>query len=254
MARHTPDRPPCDHFLEFSPEVAARCPSGPYHALSVRKKLVHFPARRWHGERVTELRVCRRQLGLSQSELANALRVPRNSLRMWDSGLRPTPDGMLERARVVAAEAVREQQPLTLPALAKQLKRAPPHASSSRANWTPRSALLAAIGVWSPATVLNTRRRKSISANVYYKRYGGQPAGCFEVPARGPNRCRRHLRELRRRLRISQRDLAELVGASNKAVVYQWESGKRRPSPVFWDRVLALTQQAHRLGPSVKIE
>ena len=27
------------------------------------------------------------------------------------------------------------------------------------------------------------------------------------------------------------------VGAATKAVVYQWESGKRRPSPVFWLRV-----------------
>ena len=49
------------------------------------------------------------------------------------------------------------------------------------------------------------------------------------------------LRERRRRLKISQADLAELVGAANKSVVYQWESGKRVPSPVFWDRVLAIT-------------
>jgi hypothetical protein len=27
------------------------------------------------------------------------------------------------------------------------------------------------------------------------------------------------------------------VGAAGKAVVYQWESGKRQPSPVFWLRI-----------------
>jgi DNA-binding transcriptional regulator YiaG len=70
---------------------------------------------------VTELRLCRRQLGLSQRELAGVLSVPRNSLRMWDSGLRPTPSEVLDQARVAAAEAVRDQQPLTLPVLATQL-------------------------------------------------------------------------------------------------------------------------------------
>ena len=76
----------------------------------------------------------------------------------------------------------------------------------------------------------------------YYKLYSGQPVGGFEVPARVPQGCGRHLRKLRRRLRISQNDLAELIGAANQAVVYQWESGKRTPSPVFWDRLLRLTR------------
>jgi hypothetical protein len=39
---------------------------------------------------------------------------------------------------------------------------------------------------------------------------------------------------LRHRLGLSQRQLAARVGAASKAVVYQWESGKRIPSPVFW--------------------
>jgi len=34
-----------------------------------------------------------------------------------------------------------------------------------------------------------------------------------------------------------QSDLAELVGAASKSVVYQWESGKRVPSRVFWNRI-----------------
>jgi hypothetical protein len=42
---------------------------------------------------------------------------------------------------------------------------------------------------------------------------------------------------LRQRLGLSQQQLAETVGAATKAVVYQWESGKRQPSPVFWLRI-----------------
>ncbi len=34
--------------------------------------------------------------------------------------------------------------------------------------------------------------------------------------------------------------LARLVGAAGKAVVYQWEARKRTPSPLFWQRIIAL--------------
>ena len=39
---------------------------------------------------------------------------------------------------------------------------------------------------------------------------------------------------------LSQTQLATLVGAAHKAVVYQWEARKRTPSPVFWQRLAAL--------------
>ena len=42
---------------------------------------------------------------------------------------------------------------------------------------------------------------------------------------------------LRHRLGLSQQQLADKVGAASKAVVYQWESGRRKPSPVFWLRL-----------------
>jgi DNA-binding transcriptional regulator YiaG len=35
-----------------------------------------------------------------------------------------------------------------------------------------------------------------------------------------------------------------LVGAASKAVVYQWESGKRKPSPVFWLRIKRMQRGA----------
>jgi DNA-binding transcriptional regulator YiaG len=49
---------------------------------------------------------------------------------------------------------------------------------------------------------------------------------------------------LRHRLGLSQQQLADKVGAASKAVVYQWESGKRRPSQVFWLRIERLQPRA----------
>ena len=48
------------------------------------------------------------------------------------------------------------------------------------------------------------------------------------------------IRALRRARGLSQAQLATLVGAARKAVVYQWEARKRTPSLVFWQRIAAL--------------
>ena len=48
------------------------------------------------------------------------------------------------------------------------------------------------------------------------------------------------IRALRRARGLSQTQLATLVGAARKTVVYQWEARKRTPSPVFWQRITAL--------------
>ncbi len=48
---------------------------------------------------------------------------------------------------------------------------------------------------------------------------------------------------MRQRLGVSQRQFAVLVGAARKAVVYQWESRKRCPSPVFWERIQFLARK-----------
>ena len=49
------------------------------------------------------------------------------------------------------------------------------------------------------------------------------------------------IRALRRARGLSQAQLAILVGAAHKAVVYQWETRKRCPSPVFWARIRAVS-------------
>ena len=51
---------------------------------------------------------------------------------------------------------------------------------------------------------------------------------------------------LRHRLGLSQQQLAAKVGAASKAVVYQWESGRRKPSPVFWLQIERLRRRLRR--------
>ena len=48
------------------------------------------------------------------------------------------------------------------------------------------------------------------------------------------------IRALRRARGLSQGQLATLVGAARKAIVYQWEARKRTPSPLFWQPLAAL--------------
>ena len=48
------------------------------------------------------------------------------------------------------------------------------------------------------------------------------------------------IRRLRRRMHLTQTAFAGQLGAANKAVIYQWESRKRCPSPVFWQRIESL--------------
>ena len=55
-----------------------------------------------------------------------------------------------------------------------------------------------------------------------------------------PNDYDRHVTALRKALALSQTQLAIRIGAANKAVVYQWESRRRRPSPLLWQRLTSL--------------
>jgi DNA-binding XRE family transcriptional regulator len=59
-----------------------------------------------------------------------------------------------------------------------------------------------------------------------------------------PTDCADRVRQVRRQLGLTQAQFAARVGAARKAVIYQWESGKRCPSPVFWQRVQKLGASA----------
>jgi hypothetical protein len=71
------------------------------------------------------------------------------------------------------------------------------------------------------------------------RRFSGQKVCPAPLPM-VPDNYDEHLRNLRRRMHLTQDGLARRIAAAGKAVVYQGESGKRRPSPVLWRRVLDL--------------
>ena len=81
----------------------------------------------------------------------------------------------------------------------------------------------------------------------HYRCFSGQELCPLPLPI-VPTDYDEHLRALRRRMRLTQEGLARRIGAAGKAVVYQWESRKRMPSPVLWARVEALGKVRERTG------
>jgi DNA-binding XRE family transcriptional regulator len=99
--------------------------------------------------------------------------------------------------------------------------------------------------VFGRPTRLATRAAAEQFMALHYRRFSGQaicPAPLPTVPHDYPHQ----LRTLRRRLRLTQEGLARRIGAAGKAVIYQWESKKRTPSPVLWQNVLRLERDAPR--------
>lgn len=104
--------------------------------------------------------------------------------------------------------------------------------------------------------------RATRAAGVAFKaRYYQQTTRLTEKPpapdlfASAPDDFDRQLVALRTKLRISQTELAARIGAAGKAVIYPWESRKRRPSPILWRRVSQLAAlpgpgAAAGLGPA----
>jgi ribosome-binding protein aMBF1 (putative translation factor) len=75
----------------------------------------------------------------------------------------------------------------------------------------------------------------------HYRCFSGQEVCPLPLPT-VPDDYDDRLRRLRRQMRLTQAALARRIGAAGKAVVYQWESRKRTPSPVLWARVEALSR------------
>lgn len=194
-------------------------------------------------KQTSALREVRTRLGLSQAECAKALGVALETFRTWDAGRRPAPDAIVERAQTLKAKRpIQEQVPLQV--LANELQvhvrtlRAAAHDGRLVATFGPRP-------YFGKLTATATREAAArFMANWYRRIYGRgrrrQVAVCrVTVPANYAAT----LVGVRRRFGLSQQRLAAKVGAASKAVVYQWESGKRKPSPVFWLRIERLQRQ-----------
>ena len=187
----------------------------------------------WHGVRsLNALRQLRRNADLSQRDLAELLDVPLNTLRMWDSGLRPVLARMLLRARAAVGHHAHQTELLPVAELAKEFR---VHVRTLQA--AVRTGRLAAH--FSVKSVFGRPRRLATRAATeefmasHYRRFSGQTICPAPLPT-VPHDYDRQLRVLRRRLRLTQGGLARRIGAAGKAVIYQWESRKRTPSPVLW--------------------
>jgi DNA-binding transcriptional regulator YiaG len=183
-----------------------------------------------------ELRDLRRAVDLKQEEFAALLAVPLETLRPWDSGRRPPPAQILQRARKLVAERPRNTELLSLDRLARELG---VHQRTLRA--AARTGRLdvqfASRSVFGRPVRYATRAAGARFMERHYGMFAGQAICPAPLPTVPPDYHRR-LKALRRRLGLSQQALARRVGAAGKAVVYQWESRKRTPSPIFWQRVL----------------
>jgi len=188
------------------------------------------------------LRECREALERSQAAFAVALGVAPETYRVWDSGRRPAPARILNRALALVAHR-NDQELLSLGVLAILIG---VHVRTLRN--AARDGRLAV--TYDTRTTFRRLRARAtlVDARAFRRSYYGRtvraedrrlPLTWSDIPPDYDVR----IRVVRRSLGLSQARFAKLVGAAQKAVVYQWESGKRCPSPVFWRRIDELRQR-----------
>lgn len=191
----------------------------------------------------TEIRGLRLRLQLSQHRFASLLGVSPETFRTWDSGQRVVPPAWLDKARALAA-AKDPRRVWSLQELATELG---VHVRTLR-----DAARTGRLEVTYENRVVfrNPVPRSTLAAGrAFMERYYRQSYSRFaprpELPilTSVPSDWARQLLHIRRELQLTQAQLAERIGAASKAVVYQWESRKRSPSPVFWPRILLLVQR-----------
>ena len=187
------------------------------------------------------LRECRISLGQSQAAFAATLGASPESYRTWDAGRRAPPPKVLARARALATHRD-DHELLPLPVLALlvgvhvKTLRAAARDGRLPVTYDTRTTFRHLRARATPAAARAFRRS-------YYRRMV-RPADRREplTWTNVPDDYDLQIRALRRARGLSQAQLATLVGAAHKAVVYQWEARKRTPSPVFWRRITALHQ------------
>lgn len=183
------------------------------------------------------LRRFRLGLGLSQPQFAVRLGIAEQTYRTWDSGRRTPPRSIVAKARhSVETDGGRL---LPLQHLADEfgihvrtLRKATQDGRLA-ATFSARMAFGKLVAFASRDAVETFKRTYYRQTNQWNR--PARPTVCVV-----PEDYDQVLVSLRTRLRLTQTALAEQVGAANKAVVYQWESRRRRPSPLFWKRVIEL--------------
>lgn len=184
-----------------------------------------------------EIRDLRLRLRLSQPKFAALLGVSAESYRPWDSGRRAVPAPWLDKARQLAVA----NDPCRLWSLQELATELGVHVRTLRD--AARSGRLE-VTYANHVVFRNSVPRSTIAAGrAFMEQYYRQSYSRFAPKPQPPERTSvpsdwaRQLLRVRRELRLTQGQLAERIGAAGKAVVYHWESRKRRPSRVFWRRI-----------------
>jgi len=191
--------------------------------------------------------------------MAARLGVNLETCRVLDSARRPAPIAILARARLLAAQVpvplvIRVPGPQSLsPSVEEPLLSLPTLAGMIgihvRPLWNAAIRGQFAVVYDTRTTFRQLRSRSGFSeARRYREQHYGRrhlagPLVSAPTWAAIPRDYDARIRRLRRRMHLTQATFARQLGAANKAVIYQWESRKRCPSPVFWRRIEALLTQ-----------
>ena len=199
------------------------------------------------------LRECRRALALSQSTFAAQLGVPLETYRTWDSGRRQVRPDILTRANELALR-VDPHALRPLDALARLI-----HVHVKTLHAAAKDGRLR-VTYDTRTTFRSLRARATVAdADAFLHTYFEKAVWPKERPAplswdQIPSDYDDQIRRVRRRLGCTQAQFAARVGAARKAVVYQWESRKRCPSPLFWQRIRAVGASKALRKPSATRE
>jgi DNA-binding transcriptional regulator YiaG len=190
---------------------------------------------------MTSLERYRRQLGLTQREFAAHLTVPGETYRTWESGRRSVPSAVMARARRLADTECGQLLPLQLLAQEAGIHVRTLRQAARDGRLVARVSARMAFG---KAMAFASRDAVARFQRLYYRQTTTWNRPTPPTLVSVPGDYDQVLRALRIHVRLSQAALAQRIGAANKAVIYQWESRRRRPSPVLWQRIVTLAAAA----------
>jgi transcriptional regulator with XRE-family HTH domain len=180
----------------------------------------------WHRAPVNELRELPRNANLTQRDLAELLKIPLNTFRMWDSGLRPPPVRIVGHTRDALAAQAKQHQLLSLAELAKALGvhvrtlQAAARTGRLETQFSVRSVFGRPIRYSSRAAGEQFMVR-------HYGCFSGQEICPPPLPT-VPDDYDKQLRDVRRRRGLTQAALARCIGAAGKPSSISRNHGSER--------------------------
>jgi transcriptional regulator with XRE-family HTH domain len=187
---------------------------------------------------VATLREIRLTTGQSQRAFAALLEVPFQTYRPLDSGRRRTPTAPLDRAADIQKQHRCDTELFTIDFLARAYHIHPRtlRAAARDGRLTVHFSNRAVFG--RPLRLATRGAVDDFVRRFYRQRYSRfAPTLQTVLPGDVPDNFASRLIGLRLRLRMTQGELARHIGAASKAVVYQWECRKRKPTIAFWRRI-----------------